>query len=140
MDYLNGVLPTAQFGSESVVSLGKSGKELETSSDYKKWTTDSNPIPASSSVVVSQYASGNVANLVWNNGATGGSLLHSHIISSVDFSLPFLLTSPEFLRYPILERLGEVPLFIPAACKSLKIRYLSNVLYRDWETDRKSVV
>ena len=84
LDYLNGVLPTAQFGSESVVPLGKSGKDLETSDDYKKWISDSNPIPDSSPVVVSQYNNAIVANLVWTNGATGGTLEHSHSIPSYD--------------------------------------------------------
>lgn len=82
LDYLNGVLPTAQFGSESVVSLNGFGKELETSTDYKKWTTDSNPIPDNSDVVVSQYASGNVANLVWTKAGNGGTLSHTHTIPS----------------------------------------------------------
>ena len=77
LDYLNGVLPTAQFGSESVVSL--SGKDLETSSDYKKWTTDSNPIPDNSDVLVSQYHSGNVANLTWQKAGNGGAL-YIHIL------------------------------------------------------------
>ena len=87
LDYLNGVLPTAQFGSESVVSLGKLGKDLETSTDYKKWTTDSNPIPDNSDVVVSQYSSGNVSNLVWTNAGNGGTLLHTHTIPSDSQSL-----------------------------------------------------
>lgn len=88
LDYLNGVLPTAQFGSESVVSL--SDKVLETSSDYKKWTTDSNPIPDNSDVFVSQYASGNVANLTWQKSGNGGSLLHTHTIPSDALSLSVL--------------------------------------------------
>ena len=90
LDYINGVLPTAQFGSESVVSLSKSGKDIQTSNDYKKWTTDSNPIPDSSDVVVSQYASGNVANLVWTHAGNGGTLLHSHTISSDALNLSVL--------------------------------------------------
>ena len=90
LDYLNGVLPTAQFGSESIVSLSKSGKDMETSSDLKKWVTDSNPIPDSSPVVVSQYNSAQVANLVWTNGATGGRLTHTHTIPSDALSLSVL--------------------------------------------------
>ena len=90
LDYLNGVLPTSQFGSESIVSLSKSGKDVETASDYKKWITDSNPIPDNSPVVVSQYSSGNVANLVWAKGSTGGSLSHSHTIPSDALSLSVL--------------------------------------------------
>lgn len=44
LDYLNGVLPTAQFGSESVVSL--SGKDVTTSTDYKALTFDNGPLSA----------------------------------------------------------------------------------------------
>lgn len=90
LDYLNGVLPSAQFGSESVVSLSKSGKDVETSSDYMKWVTDRNPIPDSSPVVVSQYASAEVGNLVWTTGATGGTLTHSHTIPSDALNLSVL--------------------------------------------------
>jgi hypothetical protein len=46
LDYLNGVLPTAQFGSESVVSL--SGKDMKTSSDSNSWVSASSPLSASS--------------------------------------------------------------------------------------------
>ena len=52
MDYLNGVLPSAQFGSESVVSLGDSNNPLQTSNDYHRWTSDPNPISPSVPVVV----------------------------------------------------------------------------------------
>lgn len=88
LDYLNGVLPTAQFGSESVVSL--SDKDVVTSNDYKTWVTDHDPIPNNSSVVVSQYQSGNVANLVWTNSGSGGSLFHTHTIPSDALSLSVL--------------------------------------------------
>ena len=88
LDYLNGVLPTAQFGSESVVSL--SGKDLETSNDYKKWTSDNNPVPNHSPVVASQYASGNVGQLVWEFGSSGGGLFHTHTIPSDALSLSVL--------------------------------------------------
>jgi hypothetical protein len=88
LDYLNGVLPTAQFGSESVVSL--SDKDIETSSDYKKWSTDSNPIPDNSDVFVSQYQIGDVANLTWQKNGNGGSLKHSHTIPSDALSLSVL--------------------------------------------------
>ena len=90
LDYLNGVLPTAQFGSESTVLLNKSGKDIEISNDYKKWTTDSNPIPDNSDVVVSQYAVGNVSNLVWTKAGNGGTLLHTHTIPSDALSLSVL--------------------------------------------------
>ena len=69
---------------------GKSGKGIETSSDYEKWTTDSNPIPASSPVLVGKSVNAQIANLVWSNGATGGALTHSHTLSSADFNLSVL--------------------------------------------------
>ena len=88
LDYLNGVLPTAQFGSESVVSL--SGKDLETSDDYKKWTFGSKSLPANVPVVAHQYSSSNVANLVWTDGSQHDTLLHTHTIPSDALSLSVL--------------------------------------------------
>lgn len=88
LDYLNGVLPTAQFGSESVVSL--SGKDMKTSTDYKTWTFDNGPLPTSVPVVANQYNSAEVANLVWTDGANGGTLLHTHTIPSDALSLSVL--------------------------------------------------
>lgn len=88
LDYLNGVLPTAQFGSESVVSL--SGKDLETSDDYKKWTFGSKPLPTNVPVVANQYQSSKVANLVWTDGSQGDTLLHTHTIPSDALSLSVL--------------------------------------------------
>lgn len=88
LDYLNGVLPTAQFGSESVVSL--SGKDMKTSTDYKTWTFDNGPLPTNVPVVANQYNSAEVANLVWTDGAKGGTLLHTHTIPSDALSLSVL--------------------------------------------------
>ena len=50
LDYLNGVLPTAQFGSESVVSL--SGGNSRTSTDSETWTSPSASAFTSTSPVV----------------------------------------------------------------------------------------
>ena len=88
LDYLNGVLPTAQFGSESVVSL--SDKSAKTSTDYKTWTFDNGPLPTNVPVVANQYSSGDVANLVWTDGSKGGTLLHTHTIPSDALSLSVL--------------------------------------------------
>ena len=60
---------------------------MKTSNDYKQWTTDNNPIPDNSDVVVSQYSSGNVANLVWAKAGDGGTLLHTHTIPSDSLNL-----------------------------------------------------
>ena len=48
------------------------------------------PVTISPQVVVSQYASGHVANLVWTKNGNGGSLLHSHTIPSDALSLSVL--------------------------------------------------
>lgn len=88
LDYLNGVLPTAQFGSESVVSL--SGEDIKTSSDYKSWTYGNKDLPTNVPVVANQYSSGNVANLVWTDGSQGDTLLHTHVIPSDALSLSVL--------------------------------------------------
>lgn len=87
LDYLNGVLPTAQFGSESVVSL--SDKPVETSTDYKTWNSQSQ-LPNSADVKVQEYPSGGTYQLVWTNGTAGGDLLHSHTIPSDALSLSVL--------------------------------------------------
>ena len=95
LDYLNGVLPTAQFGSESVVSLSKSDKPIQTSNDYKAWTSDT-PMPhnVNGDVKVNEYPSGSTYQLVWssgNDGTTkGGALYHTHTIPSDALSLSVL--------------------------------------------------
>ena len=81
LDYLNGVLPTPQFGSESVVSVG--GPTPRTSADTNLWTASSGTFPASSQVVTrSGTLSGN-GNLGWSTGSDGGPLLHFHNIPSL---------------------------------------------------------
>lgn len=87
LDYLNGVLPTAQFGSESVVSL--SGKDVETSTDYKTWYSQSQ-LPNNADVNVQEYPSGHTYQLVWSTDTAGGDLLHSHTIPSDALSLSVL--------------------------------------------------
>jgi hypothetical protein len=88
LDYLNGVLPTAQFGSESVVSL--SGNNLKTSTDSNSWTFPTNG-PSSSPVVTRKSSSsGSTGNLGWSSGADGGTILHNHTIPSDAISLSVL--------------------------------------------------
>ena len=93
LDYLNGVLPTAQFGSESVAPL--SDKPVQTSNDYKAWTSNT-PMPhnASSDVKVNEYPSGSTYQLVWTSGeqgtTNGGALYHTHTIPSDALSLSIL--------------------------------------------------
>ena len=102
LDYLNGVLPTAQFGSESVISLGSSVSSLDgklrVNTDYGALSTalvvrpfndngtwvnqlklsELQPIPASPSL-----------DAIPRN-ATGGTLLHTHTIPSDALNLSVL--------------------------------------------------
>lgn len=73
LDYFNGVLPTPQFGSESVVSLSQDG-DVYTGSDNNQWQT----------LDGSAFPSGSVSS---SNGdrsltANGKSIGHSHILPS----------------------------------------------------------
>lgn len=88
LDYLNGVLPTAQFGSESVVSL--SGKDMKTSTDYKSWVSDSAHLSAATPVLVKPDSSDNSANLICSTGVQTDTLLHTHTIPSDALSLSVL--------------------------------------------------
>lgn len=88
LDYLNGVLPTAQFGSESVVSL--SGKDMKTSTDYKAWVSESTPLSLAVPVLVKPDSSDKFANLIWSSGSQSDTLLHTHTIPSDALSLSVL--------------------------------------------------
>lgn len=88
LDYLNGVLPTAQFGSESVVSL--SGKDMKTSTDSNSWVSPSTPLSASAPVLVKPDSSDNLGNLIWSSGSQTDTLLHTHTIPSDALSLSVL--------------------------------------------------
>lgn len=88
LDYLNGVLPTAQFGSESAVSLSDS--KHTTSTDSYNWYSSSSDFPANTAVVTRPGNSSSVGNLGWTNGAAGGPLSHFHYIPSDAVSLSVL--------------------------------------------------
>lgn len=90
LDYLNGVLPTAQFGSESVISLSNSDKPIETEYDYKKWKWDTPTLPKDANVRVAEYPSGGTAQLIWNVDTAGGGLFHNHTISAASLNLSVL--------------------------------------------------
>lgn len=73
LDYFNGVLPTPQFGSESVVSLSQD-EDVITNSDNYQWSTlDSSTLPSGS--VSTSYSD----RALTSNGKT---IVHSHIIPS----------------------------------------------------------
>ena len=72
LDYFNGVLPTPQFGNESVVSLSNS-RQVSTDSDLDKWfAKDDNSFPQNASVSTAPYSK----NLV----GAGIGLRHTHTL------------------------------------------------------------
>nr|DAX11906.1 MAG TPA: Major capsid protein [Microviridae sp.] len=89
LDYLNGVLPSAQFGSESVVSLPS--KSVSTRSDGDAWHINGVASFDSGLPVVSRKGSSStIGSLGWSNGATGGQLVHSHVINQDSLSMSIL--------------------------------------------------
>ena len=73
LDYFNGVLPTPQFGSESVVSLSQN-EDVHTGSDKSQWQT----------LDGSAFPSGSVSSSNSNRSLTanGKSIEHAHILPS----------------------------------------------------------
>lgn len=92
LDYLNGVLPTAQFGSESVASL--SDGPVRTSTDVEKWVRhNSSDFPGNLSVVTRPGSAGPSAGpgfLGWSNGTQDGAIYHTHEIPANAISLSVL--------------------------------------------------
>lgn len=89
LDYLNGVLPTAQFGSESVVSL--SDGPVQTSTDVNNWVrSDSATFSSAIPVVTRAGSPDGHGNLSWTNGGTAGSIYHTHTIPANATSLSVL--------------------------------------------------
>lgn len=88
LDYFNGVLPTPQFGSESVVTLSNKN-EPSTSSDKDRWyNQDSSAYPSLSTVVTSSVTD----NLAVISGGNQNQLLHSHFapVGSIQSDLSIL--------------------------------------------------
>lgn len=88
LDYFNGVLPTPQFGSESVVTLSNKNQAY-TSSDNDLWYVQgSTTFPTAAKVETSL----NSENLAVNVGGTQGTLRHAHYapVGSVQSDLSIL--------------------------------------------------
>lgn len=89
LDYLNGVLPTAQFGSESVVSLPS--KPVSTRSDGDAWhMKDSDTFVSGRPIVTGNSTSSTTGSLGWNGGVNSGQLVHSHVINQDSLSMSIL--------------------------------------------------
>ena len=88
LDYFNGVLPTPQFGSESVVTLSNKN-DAYTSSDNDLWYIQGSAYPTTASNVETSLTS---ENLAVNVGGTKGTLLHAHFtpVGSVQSDLSIL--------------------------------------------------
>lgn len=89
LDYFNGVLPTPQFGSESVVTLSNKNQAY-TSSDKDLWyVAGSTTYPTTAANVETSLTS---ENLAANVGGTKGTLLHAHYapVGSVQSDLSIL--------------------------------------------------
>lgn len=89
LDYFNGVLPTPQFGSESVVTLSNKN-QAHTSSDKDLWYVQgSTTFPTAAANVETSL---NSENLAANVGGTKGTLLHAHYapVGSVQSDLSIL--------------------------------------------------
>lgn len=89
LDYFNGVLPTPQFGSESVVTLSNKNQAY-TSSDRDLWyVQDSTTFPTTAAKVETSLIS---ENLAANVGGKQGTLLHAHYapVGSVQSDLSIL--------------------------------------------------
>lgn len=83
LDYFNGVLPTPQFGSESVVNLNIGSSSFtasgRTRSDTGEWQdNDGNPLPTDSSVFTSNAF--NQDSLVFQDSTGKHFMHHTHII------------------------------------------------------------
>lgn len=76
LDYFNGVLPTPQFGSESVVTLSNKN-DAYTSSDQDNWYVKDSPFPTKATTVETSL---DKENLAVNIGGPKANMLHAHFV------------------------------------------------------------
>lgn len=89
LDYLNGVLPSAQFGSESVVSLPS--KAVSTRSDGDSWLyAGSDTYTSGRAVITKRGSSTGTGGLAWTTGLETDNLVHSHVINANSLSMSML--------------------------------------------------
>lgn len=89
LDYLNGVLPTAQFGSESVVSL--TDGTHKTNNDEGRWLNkDLSNFSSGSPVITRSSGYPNTGNLGSTTGSESNMIFHSHTIPSDAVALSML--------------------------------------------------
>lgn len=98
LDYFNGVLPTPQYGSDSVVSLSNS-KDFSTSSDNNSWfTANGQPWSSNAPVKTSQNEHSLIA-----DSSSAVIIRHSHTLDagsvSVDLSIAALRQATALQKY-----------------------------------------
>ena len=112
LDYLNGVLPTAQFGSESVVSLP--GQQAQTGVDGYSWHfKDSSDSFSSGIPVVTQKSgsgSSSYGSLASTTGVSTNTPMHSHIApaNSLSFSILSLRQAYAAQKYKEIQLANDV--------------------------------
>lgn len=90
LDYLNGVLPTSQFGSESVVSFG--GSHL-TGVDTDKWRNSHGSVFPVGKPLVTKAVSGtsdSSGQIGWSTGVDNGDIYHFHTLAPDSLNLSVL--------------------------------------------------
>jgi hypothetical protein len=118
LDYFSGVLPTAQFGEQSVVNLnlgsatGTATLSGSTSSDVNRWQTNNLPIVNNSDVLVSSSDAGAYL-YTQKNGAYGTPIKHTHSVSgsaSINTSLSGSLSIIALRNALAIQRYKEIQL------------------------------
>lgn len=119
LDYFNGVLPTPQFGSESVVNLNlgnASGSAViagSTASDFGTWVaSDSNSIPNGTSVITDTF--GDNSNLAYKSqDGNYHPLKHTHTLSgnaTINTALSGQLSIAALRQATALQKYKEIQL------------------------------
>ena len=108
LDYFTGVLPTSQFGSESVVTLSNK-KQVFTSSDNNLWYVQGSDFPTSSSNVNTSTAS---ENLAVNANGSMKNMFHAHYTPAgsmeSDLSILALRNAIAVQRYKEIQLANDV--------------------------------
>lgn len=108
LDYFTGVLPTSQFGAESVVTLSND-KQVFTSSDNNLWYVQGSGFPTSSSNVNTSTISENLG--VYANGSMKN-MFHAHYIPAgsmeSDLSILALRNAIAVQRYKEIQLANDV--------------------------------
>lgn len=115
LDYFSGVLPTAQYGDESVVSLSGSGSSssntVTTGNDLNRWSHFINSTPLSKGQVVYTDSDSDYNNLSDGHNAAS-TVVHTHEVKldglSTSFSILALRNAMALQRYKEIQLANDV--------------------------------